>query len=96
LAALCFFAARGHPPSEVHMAAIESIVERVDNRAVDPDLVDRAAAADALGVSVRTLDRWHKLGFGPPRIRYSRKVRYRASAIRAWIDRHEVAGDGQC
>lgn len=55
------------------------------------DLLDRHEAARLLGISPRTLDRWHLLRVGPPRIRYGRTVRYRGSAIEQWLQDHETA-----
>ncbi|TXN72856.1 helix-turn-helix domain-containing protein [Methylobacterium sp. WL6] len=54
------------------------------------ELVDRTAAAELLGVSPRTLDRWHLLREGPPRILVGRQVRYRVSALEAWLLAHET------
>src|SRR5436189_1540962 len=54
------------------------------------DLLDRCASAGVLGVSVRTLDRWHRLGFGPPRIRYAGQIRYRLSSLARWVLSHET------
>ena len=56
------------------------------------ELVDRKSAAELLGVSPRTLDRWHLLREGPPRIAVGRQVRYRVSAIEAWLLAQETAG----
>lgn len=62
-------------------------------RAALADLVDRQEAASILGVSPRTLDRWHLLRIGPPRVALGgHKVRYRLSSIVAWIENQEVAG----
>jgi hypothetical protein len=55
------------------------------------ELVDRDGAARFLEVSPRTLDRWHLLREGPPRIRYGRMVRYRLSAIVDWLNAHETS-----
>ena len=58
-----------------------------------PELVDRQEAANLLGVSPRTLDRWHLLRVGPPRIALGgHKVRYRVGALRAWLESQEFAG----
>lgn len=54
------------------------------------DLVDREQAARLLGVSARTLDRWHLLREGPPRVRIGRLVRYRISSIQTWIIKNET------
>lgn len=76
--------------------SIESKVQNIFSRAPDSDLVDRKAAAIALDISTRTLDRWHHDGFGPPRIQYRRKVRYRLSAIESWVRGHEHSPASQC
>ncbi len=49
---------------------------------------DRAAAAQLLGVSVRTLLRWHRQGKGPPRRRNMHGIRYRISEIEDWLRRN--------
>lgn len=60
------------------------------------DLLDRHEAARLLGISPRTLDRWHVLREGPPRIRYGRNVRYRGSAIEQWLQGRETACLNNC
>jgi len=57
----------------------------LQQRELFSELVDRSAAARLLGVSARTLDRWHLLRVGPPRILIGRQVRYRVSAIETWL-----------
>ncbi len=41
--------------------------------------------AHALGVSERTLGRWHQFRQGPPRVEIGRKVFYRAESVSAWM-----------
>lgn len=48
------------------------------------------AAALALGISHRTLYRWHRLRKGPPQIKIGRKVYYRADAMREWLRDLEI------
>ena len=48
-------------------------------------------AAEVLGVSTRTLARWHALRVGPARCKVGRKVIYRPTAIEAWLQAHESA-----
>lgn len=61
-------------------------------RAKLPDeLLEREAAAKLLGISPRTLDRWHELRVGPPRVAMVGLVRYRLSTIFDWIKSCEVA-----
>lgn len=46
--------------------------------------------ADALGVSCRTLSRWHALRVGPPRCKVGRTVLYRKDAVEKWLAKHET------
>ena len=41
--------------------------------------------AQALGVSERTVARWHRFREGPPRVEFGRKVFYRLESVNAWI-----------
>jgi predicted DNA-binding transcriptional regulator AlpA len=66
-------------------------VKELAGKLVFDELVDRDATAHLLEVSPRTLDRWHLLREGPPRIRYGRMVRYRLSAIEDWLSAHETS-----
>jgi predicted site-specific integrase-resolvase len=49
---------------------------------------DRATAAKMLGLTVRTLLRWHRQRKGPPRRRNVHGIRYRISEIEDWLRRH--------
>ena len=52
--------------------------------------------AQALGVSERTVARWHRFREGPPRVEFGRKVFYRLESVSAWIascERHEARAD---
>jgi predicted DNA-binding transcriptional regulator AlpA len=52
--------------------------------------------AQALGVSERTVARWHRLREGPPRVDFGRKVFYRLESVNAWIascERPEARAD---
>jgi hypothetical protein len=48
-------------------------------------LADRLEAAGMMGVTDRTLLRWHREGKGPSRIYRSRSVYYRIAEIGAWL-----------
>lgn len=49
-----------------------------------------AQLAEQLGVSLRTLSRWHTQRIGPRRVTNGRLILYRADAVREWLD----AGEG--
>ncbi len=46
--------------------------------------------AAQIGVSLRTLNRWHALRVGPPRCKVGRKVLYRQAAINNWLEANET------
>lgn len=49
-------------------------------------LVDERAAADALGLSVRTLQAWRCRGNGPPFVKAGKSVRYNYATLMKWAD----------
>lgn len=49
-----------------------------------------AEVAILLGVSERTLARWHALRVGPPRCKLGRKVMYRHCALEDWLAANET------
>jgi predicted DNA-binding transcriptional regulator AlpA len=57
------------------------------------DYLDKDEAAAALGICGRTLDRWHAINEGPPRVTMGRRILYRRSSIAAWLaSREQPAG----
>jgi hypothetical protein len=60
----------------------------------DNDTIDRRTAAAMLNRSVRALQRWHHLKFGPPRQRtlQKRSVSYSRKAIETWLAEHGDSG----
>jgi predicted DNA-binding transcriptional regulator AlpA len=54
------------------------------------DYLTPAEVAEILGVSERTLNRWHSLRQGPPRCKIGRAVRYLADSVAAWMTDQEV------
>jgi predicted DNA-binding transcriptional regulator AlpA len=55
------------------------------------DFLTQDEAAAELKVCERTLDRWQRLGEGPPRTKLGRRVLYRRSSLQAWLCRREGA-----
>jgi hypothetical protein len=45
--------------------------------------------AQSIGVSVRTLSRWHAQRIGPPRCSVGKLILYRVPAVRAWMAERE-------
>ena len=56
------------------------------------DFLPRREAAAELEVCERTLDRWQKLGAGPPVTRVGRDVFYRRSSSLSWLAAQEHQG----
>ncbi len=54
------------------------------------DYQSREELAEELDKSPRTIDRWLRLGEGPPVTRVGRKVMFRRSSTRAWLQNLEV------
>jgi predicted DNA-binding transcriptional regulator AlpA len=52
-------------------------------------LLRREDLAKQLGVSPRTIDRWHALRQGPPRVCIGRTILYRIDAVRQWLQKRE-------
>jgi predicted DNA-binding transcriptional regulator AlpA len=57
------------------------------------DFPTRDEAAAELKICERTLDRWRRLGEGPPITKLGRRVLYRRSSLQAWIRTREHRGD---
>lgn len=57
---------------------------------IDDRMLTRREAAEYLGMAEQTLAQWTWRGEGPPVYRYSRRVRYRLSDLRAWVSEHRV------
>ena len=49
-----------------------------------------AQLATVLNVSERTLQRWHGLRCGPPRITVGHTILYNVAKVRRWLQDHEV------
>jgi len=56
----------------------------------DSSLLSSSELANFLGVSLATLERWRRHGEGPPFIRIGRRrIAYRPSAVRRWVEAQE-------
>jgi excisionase family DNA binding protein len=53
------------------------------------DYYSHEEAANELDVTRRTLDRWERLGEGPPITRIGRRILYRRSSLQAWLGARE-------
>jgi hypothetical protein len=57
------------------------------------DFLTQDKAAAELKICERTLDRWRRLGEGPPITKLGRRVLYRRSSLQAWLCKRELRGD---
>lgn len=64
-----------------HLAAMDAALA---------DFISPKALADLLGVSERTLQRWHQTRRGPARCQVGRTIRYRLDTVRAWLAANET------
>ena len=52
----------------------------------------QAGLARRLGVTCRTLARWHERRIGPPKIKVGKLVLYDLAKLHTWLEGHERAG----
>ncbi len=55
-----------------------------------PEFISPRTLADLLGVSPRTLQRWHQTRRGPVRCKVGHLIRYRVEAVRDWLTSNET------
>ena len=71
--------------------------EKVETPAGHPEILEgylrRDELAAQLGRCRRTIERWHSLGIGPPRIAIGRMVLYRVESVREWLAEQQEAGN---
>jgi predicted DNA-binding transcriptional regulator AlpA len=53
------------------------------------DYLERPELARELRKSTRTLDRWHSLRIGPPRVVIGRTILYRRQSVLEWLASRE-------
>ena len=56
------------------------------------DFLTQDEAAAELKICERTLDRWRRLGEGPPVTKLGRRVLYRRSSLQTWLRTREHRG----
>jgi predicted DNA-binding transcriptional regulator AlpA len=54
------------------------------------ELISTSHLATLLGVSTRTLERWHKDNCGPPRVKIGRQVGYLRTTVCEWLQSCET------
>ena len=63
----------------------------IDEINPDDPLMRSDAVAEYLGVMVPALEKWRQLGTGPDYVKVGRLVRYKKSALDAWIAARTVS-----
>lgn len=54
------------------------------------DYLTPTECAAELGINPRTLERWHRLGDAPPRVKLGRRVLYRRESVTTWLRARET------
>ena len=60
------------------------------NPALLDEFLTRPQLALRLGRSVKTIDRWHRVGYGPPRMMLGAFPVYTSASVAAWIERRAL------
>jgi hypothetical protein len=55
-----------------------------------PGYSSERETAEKLGVNVRALREWRRLGKGPPFTKFAHEIQYRDAAVTAWLLSREV------
>jgi predicted site-specific integrase-resolvase len=58
------------------------------------DFLTQEEAAEELKICEPTLDRWRRLGEGPPVTKVGRRIYHRRPTLRAWLCAREQQGNG--
>jgi predicted DNA-binding transcriptional regulator AlpA len=77
---------------EFHSLANKSNAEfsamAAEDRKALKDQINRRTTVAMLGITIRTLQRWHNHGHGPKRISMGGPIRYSRAEVEAWIAEH--------
>ena len=73
----------------VDLAAAPSFQEPSSKQLLLNGYLRREELANQLGVSARTIDRWHTLRCGPPRVSVGRTVLFNIQSVREWLVNQE-------
>jgi predicted DNA-binding transcriptional regulator AlpA len=77
------------PEELLPLKELADALRRSINRPILSEFVSVEDLATELGKNRRTLDRWYRLGTGPPRIHLGREIFYRRDAVRQWLAEQE-------
>jgi predicted DNA-binding transcriptional regulator AlpA len=74
---------------QVEKSTTDHAVQNIPGKLLADFLTQDEAAAE-LKICERTLDRWRRLGEGPPVTRLGRRILYRRSSVQAWLHAREA------
>jgi hypothetical protein len=77
------------PEELLPLKELADALRRPADRPVLDDFMSVQELAAELKHNRRTLDRWHRLGTGPPRTLVGRTIMYRRDAVRQWLAEQE-------
>jgi predicted DNA-binding transcriptional regulator AlpA len=69
----------------INISDAESATAAEDKKA---DRIKRHTTAEMLGITIRTLQRWHHENYGPKRISKGGPIRYSRAEVMAWVAEH--------
>ena len=75
--------------SLINMSNAEFSAMEIKDRQALREQIDRHTTAAMLGITIRTLLRWHHQNFGPKRLVLSAgRYGYRRAEVKAWVAEH--------
>jgi len=76
------------PSFDSNMSDTKFSAMQVKDRQALKDQIDRRTTAEMLGITIRTLQRWHHENYGPSRISKGGPIRYSRAEVEAWVVEH--------
>jgi hypothetical protein len=77
------------PEELLPLKELADALQRPLDRPVLSEFLTAKELAAELRLNRRTVDRWHRIGTGPPRTLVGRMVMYRRDAVRKWLAEQE-------
>lgn len=71
------------------LSVVSGTVNGVNGNLIRDEYFTREEVAQELGISLRTLDRWHALRIGPSRTKFRRLILYKKQTVLDWLSKHE-------
>jgi hypothetical protein len=79
------FVARKPNTDRASLTVLPDVIAAREQGFFMSEFMDENALATRLGVTCRTLRRWHVMRIGPPRTTCGRKILYKISSVMDWL-----------